>query len=72
MTHITAAMSLERLGLEADDLGCGPVTLRPDEDGDGWFAFCSSPPEPHVARGKTGKEAFARLLCFVQRFGRVM
>jgi hypothetical protein len=62
---VNASMSVARLGLEADDLLMGIITLRPDEDGDGWFAFCSDPPEPKVTRGRTGKEAMVRLIRWV-------
>lgn len=64
-------MSIARVGLEADDLLMGIVTLRPDEDGEGWYAFCSDPPEPHVAYGRTGKEAFVKLVRWVSKRRRV-
>jgi hypothetical protein len=64
-------MSLARIGLEADDLLMGIVTLRPDEDGEGWYAFCSDPPEPHVTYGRTGKEAFVKLVRWVSKRRRV-
>jgi hypothetical protein len=66
VTRINASMTMTRLGLEADDLLMGIVTFRPDEDGDGWYCFCSDPPEPHVARGRTGKEAMVKLLKWIQ------
>lgn len=68
MSRITAAMSMSRLGLEADELLVGMVTFRPpaDEDDD-WSVYCSNPPWPHTARGRTGREAFARLLQWVAK-----
>ena len=56
-------MSLTRLGIESDDLEMGVVTFRPGADC--WFAFCSNPPEPHVAHAPTGKEAYVRLIRWV-------
>jgi hypothetical protein len=64
---ISTRMTMARLGIEADDLLVGMVTLKPDECGDGWYAYCANPPWPHVARGATGKEAFARLLQWVAK-----
>lgn len=66
MSRISVSMSMTRLGLEADDLLMGNVSWRPpdgpDED---WACFCSNPPEPHVTFGRSGKEAFARLIKWV-------
>jgi hypothetical protein len=63
---VNASMSVARLGLEADDLLMGIITLRPPEDSDDdWKCFCSDPPEPKVTRGRTGKEAMVRLIRWV-------
>ncbi len=64
---VNAAMTMERLGLEADELLMGLVTMRADEDDEGWYAFCSDPPEPHVAYGLTGKEALVKLIRWVAK-----
>lgn len=63
---IYARMSIARLGVEADELGAGLITFRRDEDDHGWFCFASEARVPHVARGRTGKEAFAELLRFLR------
>lgn len=66
MSRVNASMSMTRLGIEADDLLLGLVTFRPPEDpDDDWACFCSNPPEPHTERGRTGREAFARLIKWV-------
>lgn len=66
MSRVNASMSMTRLGLEADDLLMGLVTFRPPErPGEDWFVFCSDPPFPRTERGRTGREAFARLIKWV-------
>lgn len=65
---INARMTIERLGLEADDLEAGMVTIKPpEEEGDHWIAYCSNPPWPHTARGRTCREAFAKLLQWISK-----
>lgn len=66
MSRVNAQMEIARLGLEADELLMGLVTFRPPErEGEDWFCFCSDPPEPHTARGRTGREALVRLIKWV-------
>jgi hypothetical protein len=65
---INARMTMARLGVEADELLAGIVTFRPPDSGDEeWACFCSNPPEPYVAFGRTGREAFAKLLRWIQK-----
>jgi hypothetical protein len=65
---INARMSLARLGLEGDELEIGMVTFRPPaEEGDDWACYCANPPWPYTARGRTGREAFARLLQWISK-----
>lgn len=66
MSRVSVSMDMRRLGLEADDLLMGIITLRPpDDEDDDWKCFCSDPPEPKVTRGRTGKEAMVRLIKWV-------
>lgn len=63
---------MTRLGVEADDLEMGMVTFKPDESGDGWYAYCSNPPWPHVEYGTSAREAFAKLLRWVAKRRKVI
>lgn len=56
---------IRRMLAEADAMGAGVITWRPD--GSYWYCFASSAPLPHVARGVTGKDALGELLRFLRR-----
>jgi hypothetical protein len=57
-------MKLRRMLAEADAMGAGIISWRPD--GGFWYCFASAAPVPHVARGATGKEALAELVRFLR------
>lgn len=64
---VSSRMSLARLGVEADELEMGMVTLKPDESGDGWYVYCSNPPWPHVEYAPSVRGAFAKLIRWVAK-----
>lgn len=65
---INARMSVQRLGIEGDELEMGMITFRPPaSEDDDWAVYCSNPPWPHTERGRTAREAFAKLLRWVSK-----